>query len=89
MRSNGGASSGVVDSGGIAAGAKMTIATTWFIPSNFLRGRRFLDLFSEFLPAATTLHKEQGCLPSKVRWTASEKEVLLRLSTSIVVQATV
>ena len=33
------------------------------------------------------LQSIQGCLPSKVRWTAPENEVVVRLSTSIVVQA--
>jgi len=43
--------------------------------------------FSDFLPSATPLQRAQGCLPSKVRWRAAEKEVVARLSTNIVVQA--
>ena len=43
--------------------------------------------FSDFLPLAMALQSAQGCLPSKVRWTAAENEVVVRLSTSMVVQA--
>ncbi len=33
------------------------------------------------------LQSAQGCLPSKVRWKAAENEVVVRLSTSILLHA--
>ena len=45
--------------------------------------------FSDFLPAAMALHKQQGCWPSNVHVTASATEWLRRLSASIAAQATV
>ena len=43
-------------------------------PSNFLSEETLSDFFSDFLPSAMVLQRQQGCLPSKVRTTASETE---------------
>jgi len=63
------------------------MAASWLVPSNFLRGRRAWDFFSAFFPSAIALQRAQGCFPSKVRCSATGKDDLQRLPTSIVVQA--
>ena len=44
---------------------------------------------SDFFPAAMALHNGHGCLPSNVRETDSEKDSVVKLAASIVVQAIV
>ena len=40
----------------------------------FLERGNAVGFFSDFLPSAMALQREQGCLPSKVRTTASGTE---------------
>jgi len=57
--------------------------------SNFFNWSGNSAFFSDFFPAAICLQRQHGCLPSKVRSTASEKVLLRKLPASIPVQATV
>jgi len=57
--------------------------------SNFCFCSGISDFFSVFFPAAIALHKQQGCLPSKVLPTAAATESVVRLPTSMPVHATV
>jgi len=56
--------------------------------SNFFNVGGNWDFFSDSLPLATSLQRAQGCLPSKVRDTASEKILARRFWANMDVHAT-
>ena len=55
--------------------------------SNFFNSVCTSDFFSDCLPAAICLQRQQGCLPSKVCSRALCQELCCRFSASMVVQA--